>query len=220
MRKIQVCVPSKVMIVGEYAVLEGEPCLSTCIPPALFVHLEDSNNEKYQIESKDWYENKSFDYFELQKVAQKYYFYKIFYNAIKEYQIGPVKMTIDSKIPSYAGFGSSSALRLGINLACSLFNKLSYAEKPTTKETWTAAKSAFLDQKFLQSNASGYDIITQLHGGVIVTSPLQEAWPGKINKLSVNENRVRNFLHIYLGGKGSQTKKVLNDTHQWLKDCG
>jgi mevalonate kinase len=82
-----------------------------------------------------------------------------------------------------------------------------------------AAVEAYRLQKQQQSQASGYDIITQWQGGIVSLVPTPNHWPGTITPYSSGAiDTLNHYVHILVGGKGAPTKTVMNATLDWLQE--
>ena len=122
-------------------------------------------------------------------------------------------------LPSY-GFGSSSALILALQTAKAFIAKGCEGETLTrdalaVEEKHNLVCEARNLQLRFQGQASGYDIATQWHGGLL---KFQTASTGELTlqTLPVPEHLCE-FLHIYVGGKGAATLETLSTTSDWIQ---
>ena len=78
------------------------------------------------------------------------------------------------------------------------------------------AKLAYKDQLQTQGKASGYDIINQCLGGLVITqkSPSATQWPGSYKKISNSSHVYHNLknFHVFVGGKGAPTAPLIKET--------
>ena len=125
-------------------------------------------------------------------------------------------VSVASEIRIEDGMGSSSALRLGA------FSALCREREAKTlvrdwKSSQQIARAAYKRQLEDQGAASGYDIITQLHGGLVVMEAKKDLWPGPYSAPSVDSS---DWVHVLVGGKGAPTEQQMGSTTKWLKDQG
>ncbi len=207
-------IPAKFMLVGEYSVLDGFTSLSASID--LFMQLEakilDSDES---IISSDIWQTPYIGVLGQDKPSpEKSLLIDALFQACTFYKIKSLDLKVQSGWDISSGFGSSSALRLGLFLICAAIAKGSC--NLATHEQWLSAKQAFKQQKKAQGFASGYDIATQLIGGLVSFTTENETWP----KLAVcHDDLAKNLsdqVHIFYGGQGSDTKKIGSSTLMWL----
>ena len=110
------------------------------------------------------------------------------------------------------GFGSSSAIRLGLLIA---LHSLKHRTPSSQEACWAMGKHAFQLQKSQQKIASGYDLATQLSGGLVHIQPTAE-WPGKVTRLCPPEI-ADSWLHFWRGGRGNPTGATIHSTTEFLK---
>lgn len=208
---IRVRVPGKVMLAGEYAVLTGEPCVAITVPRYLNVTITPSAT--IAVHSDLWSQpllvDKQGRASDLRLAASP------LGRAVLEIadRCPPFALKVESDLRIKDGLGSSSALRLGVT-----WGLLSLAEK-TGPGSYTAdhelAKTAALRaidlQRSQQGQASGYDVYTQLLGGLV-----RFQMPNKADRLPTNPAFAR-CIHIYGGGRGAPTNAVMNNTLQGVK---
>ena len=212
---VRVSVPAKVMLVGEYAVMEGYPSLSLALDKKLEVVVSLSSKDKSIIHSSLWDEP-----FTFRQTHELESFNNILTQTIyRALQLSNNNTHFELKIGAdfcvSSGFGSSSALRFAVLLALSsFFNQ----EHRSAEQLWEIAHEAYLLQKEFQGRASGYDILTQKVGGVVSFKNPNQKWPGEWSRLSWNERLLKENLHIFIGGKGAPTKDSLRKTSSWLGD--
>ena len=112
-------------------------------------------------------------------------------------------------LPSY-GFGSSSALILALQTAKACITSACERDDLDIAEQNTIIGQAHSLQRRFQGQASGYDIITQWHGGLV---KLQTTAAGQLQHQS-------ELLHVYVGGKGASTPETLTTTNSWIQAEG
>ena len=216
---VQINVPGKIMITGEYDVLyQGGESLAFTTDKYLSVKISLSLDKYYHLSSNIW-KQKFSSLFSVKTYEISRNIYKrSVYNLIRKFKIPPVEINVNSQLDPKVGMGSSSALLLGLTFAFYIWTNKNKANISWSKELINSlAQEAYNLQKSHQSMASGYDIISQLSGGLIRYQQNLNPWPGLIHKHSLNEQRFKRMIHLYKGGKGAPTKIVLPQTHQWLK---
>ncbi|HET9240388.1 MAG TPA: hypothetical protein VFO10_24200 [Oligoflexus sp.] len=125
--------------------------------------------------------------------------------------------TITSELDIRFGLGSSTALRLGVLLAAAaLHQNLTTLDEHTKLE---AAALAFRMQRVQQSFASGYDVLTQALGGVILWTPDYQNWPGQYLK-KLDPKPLIPYLQVFVGGAGAPTSTVGGSVRTALQDSG
>lgn len=234
-------IPGKQLLTGEYAVLWGGPSISVAVDAFMKIAFtpidsiqSEQENKKNQtvvlceIHSDIWSEPL---YYQPGMTAAPQtalvihllnnYFAKIIDELQENSHVLLAdffnwKITISSGWQISDGLGSSSALRLG------LLKGLNYiAKQNNVSELWSdeeVAKQAYLDQKKQQGFASGYDIMTQALGGVLLFRQDELCWPLENNCFTEYKDWLQNYFHIYVGGKGAPTEKVGGSTLQWLSE--
>ena len=191
-------VAAKLMIAGEYSVLFGGKALATTLSPTMQVTCEVGDlSEALSICSNLYHQPKTYSTSQLRHShgldPASHVFALLSQKASSHGLTIPpgVKITVDSAIPLTAGMGSSSALRLGVVLSAQEALGLDFPPD-------TLLKIAHDSQRDWQkSPASGYDILTQFHGGMVVSRSL----PG--SAMATLESHITE-------------PKALADTHQKL----
>ena len=214
---IHVRVPAKIMLSGEYAVMSGFSSLSLALNKYLTIRIERSFKECSIVTSLLWEGPYFFERVEELQDSEDILLSSL-YSVLKEKKLGNFDFFITSDFCVSSGFGSSSALRLGVQYALHLFEKALNKEEliiPSSR-AWGLAEKAFQEQKKYQKKASGYDFITQKEGGVVLYKPKNSSWPNKLSKLDFCSQRLKRYLHIFIGGSGALTKEVMNKTDAWL----
>lgn len=214
---IYVKVPAKIMLSGEYAVMSGFSSLSLALNKYLIIKIERSSNSSSSVTSALWERPSVFEKVEELKESEDILLSSI-YSFHKGKKLANFHLFITCDFSVSSGFGSSSALRLGVQYALHLFEKALNKEELliSSFDSWSLAEKAFQDQKKYQKKASGYDFITQKEGGVLLYKPQNSSWPKKWSKLDFCNRRLKKYLHIFIGGSGASTKEVMNKTDAWL----
>ncbi len=214
---IHVRVPAKIMLSGEYAVMSGFSSLSLALNKYLTIKIKRSSKNCSSVSSLLWERPRLFERVEELKDSEDILLSSL-YSALKGKEFAHFDFFITSDFCVSSGFGSSSALRLGVQYALHLFEKTLNKEELliSSSDSWDLAEKAFQDQKKYQKKASGYDFITQKEGGVLLYKPQDSSWPKKWLKLDFCSQRLKKYLHIFIGGSGAVTKEVMNKTDAWL----
>lgn len=206
-------VPGKIMLAGEYAVLEGGRALACTVDKTLRVKVQPRSDNKIQLGSELW----GASYFEdaLPESLKTSPLATTTLWAAAEYQLGGVDVWVDSDIRVEDGFGSSSALRLALLMALKALQLKPVSEHGIPEDmSWSLARKAWQLQLHEQSSASGYDVATQLAGGCVVLQPRNQDWPGISKQIYTKQP---SWLRVMRGGKGAPTGPVLKRTMDWLR---
>lgn len=216
---LTVRIPAKVMLSGEYAVMEGGDSLSFALNKYQSLTLEKREEGPSKVVSCLWekplYFSKDSDLdnrTDMLSVSLR--------NALREFPCPPFFLSVRNDFSVQSGFGSSSALRLALYTAIFLFSEASQerALSVSPSKFWSVAKKAYGDQLEYQSKASGYDLITQKVGSLVLYKR-QGPWPESFQKLSPIEESLK-YFHFFVGGSGAPTKKVMKETDLWLIKSG
>jgi mevalonate kinase len=198
---ISVSCPGKIMLAGEYAVLDGGRALAHTIDARMRVTFDMSPSGETTIHSNLWPKAITYPSSSEELALQSIAFF--------ESQLGKLptlQIKIESELEVQHGVGSSSALRL-----CLVTGLAQLMHKELKQQDFM--KMAFQDQKRFQTLASGYDIITQALGGLVCVSFSDLAWPSTCFKASSPHLEK---VKIYVGGKGAPTKPTAISTAKWL----
>lgn len=236
---ITIFIPGKVMLCGEYDVLFGGTSLSCSTDHGLTVTLSPKDDDKapVSIASSLWPEEILLgdpfnDYSETPLLDAVVQAFRRFDLPLRGYRV-----SVSSQLEPTHGVGSSSALRLGVSLACHLAHtwlsdkthhvdiSMSKALDFTASE-WEVVRFAYKLQKSQQKNASGYDFVTQYLGGLILfTPPLYangdapltalKTWPASAQSIDDRYpdviSHLNDLVDIYVGGKGAATTGHIKD---------
>lgn len=216
---VNIKVPAKIMLSGEYAVMSGFSSLSLALNKYLTVTLKKSSDHVSRVRSSLW--ETPFCFEDISELKNKDdILLATIVSALEEKKIFPFDFFVSSDFSVSSGFGSSSALRLAVHYAFCLYSKALEKEslEISSRDSWLLAKKAFADQLTHQTKASGYDVVTQKLGGSVLFKPKKSQWPQEFENFDFDEALLRNCLHVYTGGKGALTKKVMKKTDDWLEE--
>ncbi len=222
MPKIKASVPGKIMLAGEYAVLSGHRALAMSVGRYLDVTVE-KGASAYTVSSSIW-PGKIYDLDHAPEDLRASPLFQTASWARSQMNLPAFHLDVRSGIRIEDGIGSSSALRLGMLLALHAFNRQGEDKNPldiSPKEQWKLAKAAWQLQLASQKKASGYDIATQLMGGLTSMKPQLSAsnWPGAMSSKEGSDqlaNEAKRWIVVMRGGKGAPTKDVMGRTLAWL----
>ena len=214
-------VPGKVMLIGEYAVLHGEAALAATVDCFLEVLLTPNQKETVRAYSSLWPQalhiEPSSDQTKLSNPE-----ISLLLTVKKALELFPCSgfdLKISSKLDVRFGMGSSSALRLATLLAIANASRKTNLTNLSDPTLWQIASTALsLQQNRQHGVASGYDIVTQMLGGLVLSTPAG----AKTNQLEFkNQKRMpigglEEWVHIYVGGEGSPTADLVSQTMNWL----
>jgi mevalonate kinase len=203
-------IPGKIMLCGEYAVLQGATSLAATVDSWLTVSIED--DPQRLVSSDLWPHRIQLDKADSDHVQREPLLQSSLLAAPKDHGF---HVHVASDLAVEHGLGSSSALRLGVHLGFRAWQKqpLPLSEA----EAWSAAEQAWQEQLQQQSFASGYDTVVQLTGGLVRWTPSAH-WPGTIQKYDAE--CLSRWVHPYVGGQGAPTAKVGGSMRQWLTRTG
>ena len=153
------------MLMGEYAVLYGYPCIATALDKRMRVTVQITKEAVFKLNAEDValfnYQKpiKDLGKGDIPKEAKFVESAVLNFNRIYKINTG-ISLTTKSEFPSTFGFGSSSAVVVGVikSLAELLNIKL------TQKELFDLSYKTVLD---IQGKGSGFDVACAIYGGTI-----------------------------------------------------
>ncbi len=225
--------PGKIMLAGEYAVLFGGRALSGTLDKRLTVTAlqlaAGTVSGGAKLSSEIWADEKTVPAAgekpapELQNEP----FAQAASRALEMFGLADVHFTVTSELRVEHGVGTSSALRAGVLTAA---NALAAEDKRLQPQD--LAREAWRLQRLSQSMASGYDVATQMMGGVVsFRNPAthrpgsgqldsEATWPVEVSSYPKLVFPLREIVHPYVGGRGAPTGPVMLDTLAWLEREG
>jgi mevalonate kinase len=206
MTAVQIRLPGKIMLAGEYAVLRGGACVACTLEPHLEVRC--APQAGYRLTSSLWTEPRFLSPLQVESVINCEPFAQAVHEAEHRWGIGGAAIEAHSQLPVEAGLGSSSALRGGVLAALAQVRKP--GGPPLSRESLIQMVTQL--QRVSQRYASGYDIATQVHGGLLWMIPAT----GEMRTLTPPPERFSSFFEVWAGGKGAPTGPTIHDTLAWL----
>lgn len=164
MGKIKVSAPGKLMLFGEYAVLENFPCIVTAVNKRLVLDMETTSGRDLVLNAplvgiKDYKKPiNNLNEGDIPKGAR--FVETTLFNLFKKYKVNKGLRILTSGFPSKYGFGSSAAVSVCIAKAVSEL----FGLKLSNKEIFEICYKTVLD---VQGKASGFDIASSIYGGTI-----------------------------------------------------
>ena len=213
LRQVEVFIPGKVMLAGEYSVLRGGHALAVALSCGMTVKMEwDPQATQWEIHSNLWTEPK---FVAGNHTPQLDMLCRAVQFMAKQTGMHGGKVTVQSLIEIKHGVGSSSALRLGI---CGAFLALKNGPDFTRPGgiSLEATHTAWQLQSEGQSAASGYDIISQFAGGLTEFSFEYENNKWKPKWFRHDLEGLNDIVHVFVGGKGAPTASTMQTTSSWL----
>lgn len=218
--KVRVRIPAKLMLAGEYSVLfpKGK-ALSYTLDLYMSISLELTSSQDVVIESNLWQnpvvlskQASITDYLDNPLMHCVFYGVELF-----QLQNLGFTLKIESDIEVKFGVGSSSALRLGVLYSLWLLkNELVKPMPSEWEDKVVCLTKAYEIQKSFQKRASGYDMLTQWYGGLIKSEPFNstDSWNHQVEILdhSGYQEGLTDHVHVFVGGKGADTKLTMKDT--------
>jgi mevalonate kinase len=216
MNQVSVKIPGKVMLAGEYSVLFGGSALAATVKNQMDIVAEAYTDGCCLLDSALLNQTS-----ELSTSDEPDGPFALFFTAalsgMHRHNIPGASISVKGNLQPEYGFGSSSALRLGTAVA---LKTLASGQKDTY---WEEAQEAYNLQKKSQSQASGYDIVTQYVGGLTMLTPDTNrdvpTWPGRVTVFpSSAVAKLNRIVHVFVGGKGAPTTTTIKSTLSWLKE--
>ncbi len=211
--------PGKLMLAGEYSVLDGGRALAVALDGELQVRCDafhetgaaGSTTTILELHSNLWSESKTIAVDHEDEISSEDPYIDAAITALSAWASKPAKVVfqVDANLDPTHGVGSSSALRLAVLAAAkhiaagSLINLAELAD------------SALELQRRGQPAASGYDIAVQSRGGLI------EFRQGATKSLSLRSedhlDKLAGWVTILVGGIGAPTGSTMKIFLDWLK---
>lgn len=212
------------MLAGEYAVLEGHPCLAStvCDQMTMTISFEPTSDRHHigpiHITSDLWqrpiWAQGVDDLPENERISHALRWFLLQW---PEHFAGVgLHLHVDQGIPVTSGFGSSSALTLAVMTGLLAFQRQGTLDEQGFE---LAADLAFHSQHSFQSLASGYDILTQMVGGLVYLPRIEgrsELWPRSWQSLKPPDKPWDQMLHIVVGPLGNATKTTMTTMMNWF----
>lgn len=216
---VSVRIPGKVMLCGEYSVLTGGRALSATLDRHLVVRIRKKAGLGGANIASDIWDSPRFVAQNAAPTGEP--LLDAVTRGMQLFDVQNIELRIDSELDLKFGFGSSSALRLGVLLGLDEMARAAHGE-PLVRprhELHKMAKEAYLLQKKAQSQASGYDVATQLVGGLIEfeKGDDDQSWPKCAAHCEPRlQQSLPHLVHLYGGGTGAPTTALVTSTLGWL----
>ena len=213
----KVLIPGKLMFSGEYAVLFGGVAVSSSLNTYMEMEVIKNNDRSLKIYSSYYPEGLILkcrnDVLGIESLPLK----KALMFCLDHSEVNLFQFDIKEKThwDSAAGFGGSSAIILSI---LSIFLSYKYKKEELLYHAYNI-------QKKYQGHSSGYDMVTQMYGGVIeyrcldnkeesdrVGSRFYEIKPATVG---IDMNK---YIHIFTSSIGSNTSSLIKKTLPFLLD--
>ncbi len=154
------------MLFGEYAVLEGEPCLTAAVNHRMHATITKNNTNQFILDAKDLgvsHYTKSIDMIGTGEIVKDVKFAEIatdnFFKKFPKKKSGVHIQTAASFSKNF-GFGSSAATTVAILFALSEL----FAMHLSKKQLFDLAYKTVMD---VQKKGSGFDVASSVYGGVL-----------------------------------------------------
>lgn len=214
MKQVKVIVPGKIMLCGEYVVLFGAQALSATLSSHIEVDLcvdTDVNNGRFYIES--YFLSKDPLTLEEAKIRfPKNPLVRVVDYCIDKYGIKAGKLILKMSSNFCMGMGSSSAIYLGTIIGfATLMNVVNLED---INSLIFQAIQAYDLQLQAQIYASGYDIITQLFGGIVLFNfnPFKKIWPQTVDKVKITNWEILNqYFHVFVHKKEGNSETIIKN---------
>lgn len=166
MQSIHISAPGKLMLFGEYAVLEGEPCLTAAVNHRMHATVTKNTTKQFVLDAKDLGVSrytKSIDEIGTGDILKEAKFAEIaidnFFKKFPEKKSG-VHIQTAAAFSKNFGFGSSAATAVAIIFALSEL----FGMHLSKKAVFDLAYKTVLD---VQKKGSGFDVASSVYGGVL-----------------------------------------------------
>ncbi len=212
MKTIELYIPAKVMLAGEYAVLRGGHSLAATLNCGMSVKVNwDPTAAQWEIHSDIW---NAPQFVQDDRTPQSDILCRAVQFAAKRTGLHGGRVEINSSIEIKHGIGSSSALRLGI---CAAFLSLRDGSGENAKIPLEAVQTAWQLQSEGQGIASGYDIVTQYAGGLVEFRYEYDDNKWKPHWFRHELGAINQLVHVFVGGVGAPTTETIQTMSSWLE---
>lgn len=166
MNQIKVSAPGKLMLFGEHAVIYDRPCIVTAVDHRISTKVKIINKPKLVINAPEVevinYQKDITNLTSSENMPKGVRFLETaIKNYLENYQIeGGLEIETKSEFSSQFGFGSSSAVTVGVLKALSILTKISLSNQ----DLFDLAYKTVLD---VQGVGSGFDIAAGIWGGTL-----------------------------------------------------
>lgn len=217
MNTIIVSAPGKLMLFGEYAVLEGEPCLTTAVNRRMTVRVTRAKTQQFVLHAKDLkidnYKRSLEDLGNGEGPKDVRFAETVVRNFFQQFPQKKPGVIIETHAPfsKNFGFGSSAATTVALSYALTTLFSVSLSKK----ELFDFAYKTVLD---VQHAGSGFDIASSLYGGVLyflsggkkIEQVKVEDFPLLVGYTGVKADTV-SFIQVF-NEKKKNNQKLYKDT--------
>lgn len=209
---VELRIPGKLMLTGEYAVLWGEEAVATCVDSYLYITVR-ASAAAYEIDSDRLGVLTFSSLAELPShLTEQLLLLVIAAVQCAMPDLGPIKLRVRSQLDSRLGVGSSSALILGVLWGVTLL-AARLADRPLGSDALDAvARWASRVQNSFQGMASGYDVWTQRVGGTVRFQ--MDRVPRAVPE--VFGERLNGLVRLYGAEAGAPTPATIRAVWKWL----
>lgn len=165
MKQISVAVPGKLMLMGEHAVVYGRPCIVTAVDQRMRVSVGMRDDAIFTLEAPEvnitGYQKPMTEVGKGEIPKEARFAEVAAANFISQYKIDAgINITIQANFSAKFGFGSSSAVTVGVIKGLSELTGI----KLSDKELFDLSYKTVLDA---QGKSSGFDVAAAIYGGTI-----------------------------------------------------
>ena len=193
---INVTVPGSVMLMGEHAVLFGQPALACAVDKYIHIALEAIPDEEVIIDSALAEYRSSLK--ALQSDSRLSFVLQAIRNVVEEIPSG-FKLTIRSEFSHTVGLGSSAAVTAGVVAALANFTGM-----PTDDES-LFEQSLKVVHQVQDGRGSGSDLVASIYGGIVY----YKVAPREVSKLAAAPN-----IDLFYAGYKTKTPDVLRHVEE------
>lgn len=208
MKRVIISVPGKLMLMGEYAVVYGQPCIVSAVNQRMKVSAESINEPVFKLEAADLnvinYQKPISDLGKGEVLKEAKFAEFSVRNFVDKYKItSGFSIKTQSAFSANFGFGSSSAVVVGALKALVELHQM----KISDKELFDIAYKTVLD---VQGKGSGFDVAAAIYGGTIYFK----------NKGEIIEQLEIDNLNLIVGYSGvkADTVSMVNIVSEKMKN--
>ena len=220
---IDVKIPAKLMLFGEYHVLDGGTSLTVTPDCYMTVRVRSGLAGKLSLNSDLWKTKRVHSTGSAGASKGKPRYLSLLettaLSAMNAFSLQSADIAVTSGWKVSDGLGSSSALRLGIWFGLYALSgwKPDDSQSDISEASLKILRDVWEDQKRHQGFASGYDLASQFLGGLVTFSYSDKSWPLSLQREVCVKNRLNQYIHVFVGGKGAPTGATGKSHMSWMK---